>query len=355
MKRQGFIYELIVDKENIRRALHNASRKKKNKRVVRKILNNEDFYINEIHKMLSNESYIPSPYKEFRMVDILNKKVRVMHKPKFYPDQIIHWCLMQQIDHLLMRGMYKWSCASIPGRGTHYAMRGIRKWLRTDKKRTKYCIKLDITQYYASVDNELLKSKFRKIIKCQRTLNLIDKIVDSLDKGLPIGNYTSQWFANFYLQEIDHYIKQELQVPYYMRYMDDLVLLSGNKRKLRKAFNELILKLKEHNVEVKNNYQFFEIEKRSLSFVGFVFNHEKVFVRKRITLRSKRKVSIFRKKPSLKLAQAIVSYYGWYKHSNSYVLEKKYFKNKDNILLKAKEIIRNESRKINESFARYAT
>lgn len=351
MKRKGFIYEDICDINNIKVALQNASKNKKHKRVVKRILGNESYHIEEIRKMLVNKTYKPSKYIESTIKDGLNKKDRVIHKPRFFPDQVIHWCLMQQIDHLLMRGMYKWSCASIPGRGTHYAKNRMQRWLRGDEKGTRYCVKLDIKKYYPNIDLDLLKSKFRKLIKCKDTLNLIDMIIDSHDKGLPIGNYTSQWFANFYLQDIDNYIKQDLQVPYYMRYMDDLVLISGNKKKLRRAFNKLRIKLKEHGLEVKENYQLFDITKRNLSFVGFVFNHYKTFIRKRITLRCRRRVTRYKTNMTLKGAHAIMSYYGWYKHSDSYMLEKKYFID-DKIIIKAKEQIRNESIKNNRHTSR---
>lgn len=354
MKRIGYIYEKICDVNNIRKALHSASKGKKYKRNVKRIFKNENYYIEQIRLMLVNKTYKPSPYIESVIHDGMNKKQRTIHKPKFYPDQIIHWCLMNQIDHLMMRGMYKWSCASIPGRGTHYAKNGVQKWLRTDKKNTKYCIKLDIKKYYPNVDNKLLKSKFRKLIKCKDALNLIDLIVDSNEKGLPIGNYTSQWFANFYLQDIDHYIKQELKVKYYIRYMDDLVLLGSNKKKLRKAFQLLTLKLKEYGLEIKNNHQLFRIEKRSLDFVGFTLNHHKTFIRKRITLRCRRAAMRYKQKPTLKGAYALASYQGWYKHSNSYILEKKYFY-EDKTIYKIKEKISNESRKTLINDTRYRT
>ena len=344
MKREGFIFERIIDKKNIRKAIHNAAREKDHKRVVQRILNNEDYYIEEIHQMIKNQKYKPSPYIMTKLPDDMNNKIRTVHKPKFYPDQVIHWCLMQQIDHLLMRGMYKWSCASIPKRGQVYAMKGIRKWLRTDKRNTRWSYKLDITKYYESVDQELLKKKFRRLIKCERTLNLIDTIIESLEAGLPIGNYTSQWFANFYFQEIDHYIKQELKIKYYSRYMDDIILLGSNKKKLRKAFQQLKEKLKTHNLRIKGNYQLFRVSDRPIDFAGFVFTHDKVYPRKRITRRARRTALRFDKNATLQGAYRLVSYYGWYKHSDSHVLIEKYF-NKNDVLKRAKELIGNESRK----------
>lgn len=325
MKRIGFIYDKICDKDNIRLAIFNASRKKKNKIVVKKVLNNIEKCVDEIHELLVNKSYIPSPYIESVIKDGITKKPRVIHKPKFFPDQIIHWALMQQIEAILFKGMYHWSCASMKGRGTHYAKRICEKWLKKDHKNTKYCLKIDIEKYYPNINLDLLKEKFRRVIKDQDTLWLIDTIIDSHDKGLPIGNYTSQWFANFYLKHIDHFIKQELGIKYYNRYMDDLVLFSPNKRKLKKTFYELREELVKEDLKVKKNWQIFNTRKRKLDFVGFVYTREKTFVRKRITRNMRRQYFKFEKKPTLKLAQAMMSYYGWLKNSDSYILYKKYY------------------------------
>lgn len=121
MKRVGFIYEKICDKANIRQAILNASNNKKNKRVVQSTLKNIDKCVDEVYELLSKKKFVPSPYIENEIKDGLTKKTRIIHKPRFYPDQVVHWALMQQIENILARGMYKWSCASIKGRGTHYA------------------------------------------------------------------------------------------------------------------------------------------------------------------------------------------------------------------------------------------
>jgi len=325
MKRIGFIYDKIYDKDNIRNAIYNASKGKKKKRMVKWVLANEKNVIETIHQMLKNKTYIPSKYYESKIVDGLSKKERIIYKPKFYPDQIIHWALMLQTNFIIRRGMYKWSCASIPSRGQHYAKDRVEKWIRNDFKNTKYILKLDIKKYYPSIDTNLLKSKFRKLIKDKDVLWLIDSIIDSHDKGLPIGNYTSQWFANFYLQDIDHFIKEDLGVDYYIRYMDDLVIFSSNKRKLHKMFVVLKNKIEQEGLEVKGNWQIFNSEKRRLDFCGFVFTRDKTFIRKRITKNMRKKYFRFNKEHTKHNAQSMLSYYGWVKHTNSYVLYKKYF------------------------------
>ncbi|MCK9235907.1 MAG: RNA-directed DNA polymerase [Acholeplasmataceae bacterium] len=277
--------------------------------------------------MLINKTYIHSPYIEGEIKDGISRKERIIHKPKFYPDQIIHWALMLQIQGIIVRGMYHWSCACVKKRGMHYAKKGCEKWMQNDRANTKYCLKFDIQKFYPSIDLELLKEKFRRVIKDRDTLWLIDTIIDSHDKGIPIGNYTSQWFANFYLQDMDHFIKEQVGVKRYMRYMDDFTLFGSNKRNLKKTFLILKKEFEKEHLTIKSNWQIFNTEKRRLDFCGFVYTREKTFVRKRITRNMRRQYFKFQKSHSLKSAQALMSYYGWLKNSDSYILFRKYFYN----------------------------
>ena len=185
MKRKGCIYEEICKRENIKK----ASCRKRNRPNVKKVNENVDYYILELQKMLINKEYEPSPYIEKKIYDGANKKERTIYKPKFYPDQCVHWALMLQIEDILKKGMYDWSCAAIEGRGVHYGARHIKKILVRDRKNTKYCLKLDIKKYYPSINKELLKKKFIRIIKDYDVLELIEKIIDSSEEGLPIRKF----------------------------------------------------------------------------------------------------------------------------------------------------------------------
>ena len=152
-------------------------------------MNNIDSYTMNLSKILKNKTYEPNPYIEKKIYDGANKKERTIYKPKFYPDQCVHWALMLQIEDILKKGMYDWSCAAIEGRGVHYGARHIKKILVRDRKNTKYCLKLDIKKYYPSINKELLKKKFRRIIKDYDVLELIEKIIDSSEEGLPIRKF----------------------------------------------------------------------------------------------------------------------------------------------------------------------
>ena len=242
--------------------------------------------------------------------------------------------------------MYYYSCASIKGRGMLHGSKYIEKVLVQDRKNTKYCLKLDIKKFYPSIDKEILKRKFRRKIKDIDTLELIDKIIDSSDVGVPIGNFTSQWFANFFLQDLDHYIKENLKVSYYIRYMDDMLLFHRNKRELHKIKKEIDNYLKKEKLQIKENWQLFKSDSRPIEFIGYKFYRGYTTLRSSNFLRIKRRIKKAYKKGiiNVKDAQAILSYNGWLKHTNSFNIKKKYLDGFIN-LKKCKEVISNENRK----------
>lgn len=346
MKRVGYIYKEICSIENIQRAITNASKGKRNRRCVRNIIEHREQAAEAIRDLLISKTYKPKPYREFVIKDGPSRKERTIYCPTFYPDQIIHWAVMQILQPVLMKGMYEFSCGSIPGRGMRYGQRYIERWLRRDRKNIKYCLKLDIKKYYPHINNSILKQKFREKIKDPEALWLIDSIIDSHAEGLPIGNYTSQWWANFYLEELDHYIKEVLRVKYYLRYMDDMALFGRNKKELhriRKLIAEFISPM---GLTLKENWQVFKVDARPVDFLGFRFYRNKTTLRRRNSLRIRRRVKkVYRKgKVTVNDARAILSYLGWIKHSNSRWFFNVYIKPYINIK-KLKEVIRNESRK----------
>jgi len=304
-----------------------ASMGKRNQKRVRHVLINLPMAAEAIHEMLSAKTYKPSPYIIKTVMDGTARKKRTICKPRFFPDQIIHWALMLQLQPVIMRGMYEYNCGSVPGRGTSLGQKALRKWLDTDRRGTKYCLKMDVSKFYPSVDNAALKQMFRRVLKDKDCLWLIDTIIDSAG-GLPIGNYTSQWFANFYLQGLDHFIKQELRVKYYLRYVDDLVLLGPNKKKLHAARKVIDGYLSGIGLQLKDNWQVFRVDDRGIDFLGFRFFRDRTILRKRNALRIRRRLNKIRKKGCLSYrdACAVVSYWGWIKRSDSYRFYNRYVK-----------------------------
>jgi len=207
-----------------------------------------------------------------------------------------------------------YSC--IKGRGIHAAAYAVRSALK-DLQGTQFCLKLDIRKFYPNVDHEVLKALLRKKIKDQDLLWLLDGIIDSA-YGLPIGNYLSQYFANFYLAYFDHWIKEDIRVKYYFRYADDLVILSDDKPYLHNLLAKIKIYLQDNlKLSVKNNYQVFPVNARGIDFVGYVFYHTHTRLRKTIKQNFARMIAKNRN------AASIASYNGWAKHCDSKNLMRK--------------------------------
>lgn len=341
MKRAGNLYETICSRENCMEAIREACRHKLHRPSARRLNAWPEAYVEYIMLLLRTKTYVPSPYVVCTINDGISKKQRVIHKPKLYPDLVIQWALMRVIEPIIMRGAYYWSCGSIPGKGIHHGVQGMKRWLRQDPEETKYCLKLDVRKYYPSIDNQILKGQFRRVIKDDDTLWLIDTIIDSNEQGLPIGNYTSQWWSNFYLQPLDHFIKEGIYIkgrggkllhfsaPYYCRYVDDLVIFGSNKKQLHAARRQIFEFLEQElHLQVKGNWQLFKTDSRGVDFLGYRFFHDHTILRKRNALRIARRArkTARQKRPSVLNAQAMVSYYGALKHCDSHNFIEKHIK-----------------------------
>jgi hypothetical protein len=315
MKRTGFLFEKIVTIDNLKLAIRNATKHKKHKRgLVLDVSRNPDKYAKIIQSMLVSGDFRLSP--PFMTTRRERKKVRNIKVPRFYPDQIVHWALMQVIDLIINRGMDTYCCGSVKGRGTLAAKKTIDHFIKSDP-RIKYVYKADIHHFFESVDIELLKQKFRRVIKDEKVLKLIDEILDNGGSGLPIGYYTSQAFSNFYLQRCDHEIKETLHIRHYVRYADDIVFMDTNKRKLHKARLILEQHLADEHLQIKSDWQIWKYGTRPIDFVGYRFYKGFTLLRKKMfysLTRAVRKID----KVGMRLRQVMrfLSYIGWTKRIN---------------------------------------
>lgn len=269
MKTYDNLYEKIINTENIEKAIKNAVRGKKRKhnKCFQEAKTNPEAYIDKCIEYI--KTYKPFAHREKEIYDGISRKKRIIVVPSFY-EQVMHHAIIQVMKPIFMKGMYDHSYASIPNRGTHKGKAIIEKWIKRYKN-TKYIFKMDIKKFFDSIDHNILKAKFRRILRDDRLYNLICGIIDTTEKGLPLGFYTSQWFANWYLQELDHRIKHFMYSPHYIRYMDDIVIFGDNKRKLHKTHLQIEEFLKTLNLGIKDNWQVFRFDKRPLDFMGFKF------------------------------------------------------------------------------------
>lgn len=260
-----------------------------------------------LHKMLSERTYKTSAYTTFT---IHEPKERVIYRLPYFPDRITHHAIMNVLEPLFVDSFISQSYSCVKGKGIHGAARAIRSALRDDQG-TQYCLKLDIKKFYPNIDHDILKQLLRRKLKDNDLLWLLDEIIDSTE-GLPIGNYLSQYFANFYLTYFDHWLKETKGVKYYFRYADDIVILSDSKEHLHGLLAEIGQYLsKELKLSVKKNYQVFPVNARGIDFVGYVFYHTHTRLRKSIKQNFARMLSTNRNDKS------IASYNGWAVHCNS--------------------------------------
>ena len=307
MKRINGLYEKIYSIENLKLA-DSIARKGKLKQfgVIEHDKNHEE-NINKLHEMLKNKTYKTSKYTTFK---IFEPKERLIFRLPYYPDRIIHHAIMNILEPIFVSTFIINTYSCIKGRGIHAAFNAVKTALKNIDE-TQYCLKLDIKKFYPSIDNNILKNLLRKKFKDNDLLWLLDEIVDST-QGLPIGNYMSQTFANFYLSYFDHWLKEEIKIKYYFRYADDIVILSDNKQYLHKVLFDIKSYLNDNlKLTVKNNYQIFPVDKRGIDFIGYVFRHSYILLRKSI------KQNFARMIKNNKNKQSIASYKGWSMHCDS--------------------------------------
>lgn len=251
------LYEKIYDIENLYRASKAAMKGKKSKSYVAKFWLNEDRELEKLHKELKDESFEFGEYKAFVIND--NGVTRKISAAPFR-DRVVHHAITQVIEPIFDKNFVYDSYANRKGKGTLKALQRARVYAN----RYSYVLKLDIKKYFPSIDHELLLGVLEKRISCPKTIQLLKKLIynsnkqedayfyfkdDTLftpyehKKGLPLGNQTSQFFGNLYLNSYDHYVKEHLHVKGYIRYVDDMLVFGNSKEILQKLLNNLTSKL----------------------------------------------------------------------------------------------------------------
>lgn len=325
-------------------------------------MDNLDFYAKDLSERLVRLDFT-SLYRTRIIKDGLSGKERELQIPAFYPDQCAHHAIVQVLQPLIMKSSYYWSCANIPNRGIDRAAKGVERATMRDIKHAKYCVKMDIHKFYPSIPHDKLKEHLQRKIKDKKALGIIHLVIDSYHSspghGIPIGNYTSPWLAEFYLQSLDYFIKQTLGIRYYVRYADDLVLIDNNKRKLRKAMYAVMEFVGKLGLGIKHDYQLFRIQRncksrkhrrgRKIDFVGRCFGIRTTTIRKRRALalmRQSRHIQKIQKRNgvvSFRMAAGFLSRCSCFKHTDSLGMKKKYY---DTVKIrKLKEVVRNESKR----------
>jgi len=248
VKRKGYILEQIADPDNLRLAFWKAQTGKSCKKDVVAFREHFDGNLLQIRNQLLDGSYRCGDYNYFSVHD---PKKRVICAAPFR-ERVVHHAIMNLCDQDFDHRQIPYSYACRRGKGTFAAV----KQAASYQQKYQWYLKLDVRKYFDTIDHSILFSQLQQIYKEQRFLNLLWQIIDSYHahdgKGVPIGNLTSQYFANHYLSFADKYITQQLRLPAYVRYMDDMLLWSNDRNELMEkgcqleeyVSNHLLLKLK---------------------------------------------------------------------------------------------------------------
>jgi len=227
MKRHGKLFQAIVDPSNIHLAYQRARKNKSRQRAVLRVESALEASLETLRLALIQKTFTTSSYRE---KTIYEPKQRVIYRLPFYPDRIVQHSLMNILEPIWSGMFINDSYACRQGKGIHAGSRRTMEFVRS----YRYCLKCDISKFYPSVDHDILARIIRKKIKCRDTLWLLDDIIYSYPGGrnVPIGNYTSQWFGNLYLNELDQLLKHQHHVRAYIRYCDDFLLFDNDKGRL---------------------------------------------------------------------------------------------------------------------------
>ena len=319
-------YFLIISKENLFNAYYEFRKGKRHRAEVAFFELDLEENILEIYERLHNGEYKHGSYIQFIVRD---PKPRIIHKATI-SDRIVHQAIYRVLNKIFDKTFINDSYSSRVGKGTHSAIK-ILEYFVSKKKRRKCCYgtKMDIKKFFNSIDHDLLKRQINRKIKCEKTLQLIGEIINSYHsvngKGLPLGNVTSQLFANIYLNELDRFVKLDLKIKQYIRFCDDFIIVGENIKvtdlEAIKDFlkKRLLLKIKDDNLKIRKL-------KWGLDYLGVVMLPHHKIIRKKTKNRLLRKIKqshadyLSSRITLEKFAKMKQSYLGHLSHTNSRII-----------------------------------
>lgn len=287
------------------------------------------FELNELNNLITirdaivNGKYFPANYRSFNITD--PKPRTILSLP--YCDRVVHqWIIEEFIKPYFVPRFIRQTYACIPERGTHAASDCLQKYLRAARSEwgeDYYVLKMDISRFFDSIDRGTLKDILAMRIADQQLLELLCVIIDNSPGalGIPIGNYTSQYMANIYMNELDQYCKHEMRVKYYVRYMDDFIILAEDRLTASNYYNVVHNFLDDHLLLTLNRKSRIQHVGEGVDFVGYITFADYKLLRKR----SKRSLErIKREKDPERQQQRLAAWKGHADHADSYRYQQKH-------------------------------
>lgn len=309
MKTYRNLYEELCSFDNLRIAYVKARQRKKSSSAIMEFAQHWQFHLWALRRELRTNSYRPQPLQTFILRDPKTRRICVSE----FRDRIVHHALVNILQPIFEPRFIADSYASRKGKGTLHALQRADIFIRKVTKNgvlvpeaknnnqvKSYALKCDIKHYFDAVDHNVLLDIFRLRIKDKNVLWLITLILKNYHsgqsgKGMPLGNWTSQFFANVYLNELDQFVKHQLHAKWYIRYVDDFVIFHLSKKALQEYEQKINEFLSSLRLELHPDKCRIVPLSRGLSFLGFRVFYQHKLVRKRNLRVFKRNISLLLK------------------------------------------------------------
>lgn len=263
MKTHKRLWQDFISQENFDLAAKKAVKSKKTRKAVQRFLNNRTELLEILRQNVMHQRFRTSQYKTFI---IREPKQRIIYNLPLYPDHILHHALINILGPIWQRMFIRDSYACIPGKGLHAASQRTMEFVR----KNKYVLQCDIRKFYPSIDHKIMMDIVEKKIHDRRILALLNEIVWSVGgaKNLPIGNLTSQWLGNVYMNELDHFVKEKLGWHNYIRYCDDFCLYGNDKKELKEKL-EIIKDFLDQKLKLTLSRGAIHQTRLGVTFIGY--------------------------------------------------------------------------------------
>ena len=339
VKQYKYLYRRMLDIEVIKKAYKKLRKGKTQRKEIQFI----DAHLDEeVEKMritiLNTRPGAEHPELGYKPVKRKPKFIREHGKMRkiFMPEiheQWLHHIIVLILEPIITATAYPYSCGSFPGRGAHYAKKRLVSWIRRGKGIRNFA-KIDIRHFYDSIRLDILMRELAIRIKDDWFLHIIRLCLSEFKKGIPLGFYISQWLANYLLEPLDRFITENLGLKITERYMDDIVIMDDNKKRLHAAVIEIMKFIgRRFRLKLKRTWQIckFDYAKktgkkigRAIDYMGFLFMRNRVTIRKRIMLSATRLAAKMHKNRERlrgyyrRHIQAMLSYIGWFNCTDTY-------------------------------------
>lgn len=305
MKTLKNIYSNLYQHDTIRDVLTECLKDKKYRKEMLERLEGDITYVQSCMDTFTFNK------KETHQVIIRDrKKERTITISPYFPNKIFDYLVVAPLKPMIKKSMYRWNVGNVEGRGKDMGI----QFLYSHIKGYKYAIKLDVKKFYDNIDKKILFKLVKRKVSDSDFLRMYEEVIGATGKGLDLGLNSSQWLANYYLQGLDYFIKQELKAEVYVRYVDDMIILGNNKRKLHYFIRAINQYLKEKlNLKLKENYALLNLEKgESVEFVGYKISHKGIQLIKPLFHKFIRLYKRM-KDMSKRRAKTLVALWGWFK------------------------------------------